>query len=328
VCLIGCGDDALSLLGEESTGLDLQANATLPDNTPLVATELYGPLYVKSGELTAESTTKPWSSWWFPVWQDTLFARTSDGDPAPLEKYDRYCRKALWKNTSAAEFERTQIYDARAEGWGGLCHAWALASIMTAEPARGVTRNGIHFTVADLKALLLKTYENVPDLKHFGRRNFGNWDDNYADIAPDQFHSLLQAELFKKGLPFLMDYDAGEEVWYAPVWKASTRITQDKKQPDVVHVETWLLSASADVDKNYVGTQAVSRRYTYDLVGTWQADQRFLVKSGQWTDRSRWDHPDYLIAKPETVKRASRNSQIDAAVVDAIVDGINAPRSP
>ncbi len=48
-------------------------------------------------------------------------------------------------------------------------------------------------------------------------------------------------------------------------------------------------------------------------------DGRFMVTSGRWTDRSRWDHPDFVIPKPEALTRKSRNAQIDVDVVDAIL---------
>jgi hypothetical protein len=228
----------------------------------------------------------------------------------------------LHQETTAAEFERTRIYSTRASGWAGLCDAWSFASIMEPEPDRELDRNGIHFTVKDLKGLLLKTYERAGPLSHFGKRNDAHWDDEYADIYPDQFHRFLQAELFEKGLPFVMDHDAGYEVWNSPVWKAVTQIDRTKDQPDVVHVRTWLLTASPHVSNpNFTGTLQVISAYTYDLIGQWGADNRFLVKSGRWTERSRWDHPDFLIPKPDTLTRRSRNPQIDVSAVDSILRG-------
>jgi hypothetical protein len=319
LCLAGCGDGTFSELGAEPDW-DFQAEGTATENAELIATEVYGPLYVEPGRFVGESSIKPWSSWWYPIWENTFFAPSPKGDAAPLQKYDRYCRKVLNRNTSAADIERTQIYDPRAAGWSGLCHAWALASIMEPEPKQEVSRSGIRFTVGDQKGLLLKTYDNVTGLKRFGERNNARWNDDYSDIDPNQFHRFLQAELFENKLPFLMDHDAGYEVWHAPVWKAITRIEQSKDEPDVVHVQTWLASASPHVeDRDFTGTLEVIRSYTYDLTGEWETPQRLLVRSGQWTHRSRWDHPDFLIPKPTFVKRQSRNTEIDVAAVDFIL---------
>jgi len=320
VSVAGCGDDAFSEVAEDSADLELQADATDAETADLVATDVYGPLYVEIGRFVAEAKVKPWSSWWFPISEDTLFKETSQAELSPLQKYDRYCRTVLHRETNAADFERTRIYKPNAPGWAGLCDAWAVASIMEPEPTEDVTRDGIHFTVGDLKALLLKIHERPAGLKHFGKRNDAKWNDEYADIYPHQFHRFLQAELFDRGLPFIMDHDAGYEVWSSPVWKAITKIEKSSDQPDVVRVQTWLLSASPHVNNpNFTGTLQVINLYTYDLIGQWGADNRFSVESSRWTERSRWDHPDFLIPKPEAVARQSRNPQIDASAVDAIL---------
>jgi hypothetical protein len=318
--LAGCGDDAFAEIAEDSPDPEFLAYVPDTEKAGLVATDVYGPLYVDTGRFVAEAEIKPWSSWWFPISEDTLFKETSDGDLSPLQKYDRYCRTVLQTDTNAADFERARIYKPNAPGWAGLCDAWAIASIMEPEPKQAVDRNGIHFTVADLKALLLKTYERAAELTHFGNRNDAQWNDEYADIDPHQFHRFLQVEMFEKKSPFVMDHDAGYEVWSCPVWKAVTKIDRSTDQPDIVHVQTWLLSASPHVNnRNFTGTLQVVNMYTYDLIGQWEADNRFLVTSSRWTERSRWDHPDFLIVKPSSLTRQSRNPQIDVAAVDAIL---------
>src|SRR5262245_42111757 len=88
--LAGCGDDAFSALAEDSPDLELQADATDAEDTGLVATDVYGPLYVEIGRFVGEARIKPWSSWWFPISEDTLFKETPNGDLSPLQKYDQY----------------------------------------------------------------------------------------------------------------------------------------------------------------------------------------------------------------------------------------------
>lgn len=282
-------------------------------------TERYGSLVVKAGRYSAESSIKPWSSWWFPLSEDYLF-QTRDGQSSPLERYDAFVKKATGRNPDAALYERTNIFQPHAVAWAGLCDAWATASIMEQEPQRPRRVRGIDFRVGDLKALLLKTYEGAEGLQKYGQRFDGKWDSVYEDIYPDQFHRFLQAELYEKKLPFLMDHDAGIEVWNVPVWKAQTMLTEESDH--IMHVKTWLFTASPHVKTpEYVGTEQLIREYTYDLYGDKQPDGRFTVKYGIWTGRSRWDHPDFVVPRPNQVQRRSLNQRIDPRYVDDILRG-------
>ncbi|MDI1476495.1 hypothetical protein [Polyangium sp. y55x31] len=275
-------------------------------------------LLLPEGEFSAEATIKPWSSWWFPTVDDFLFA-AKNGELSPLQKYDLYSSTFQHKTTTAAAYEREKLYDARADSWSGLCFAWALASIMEPEPNKPIVHGSLRFKVGDLKALLLKTYEAVTDTPTVGDRNDGEWNDVYADILPHTFHRVLVVELFKNRRPFIIDRDPGHEVWNLPVYKAITKITRDTRARDVVHVRTVLFVATPDVKTyDYVGANVTTREYTYDLNGAWEG-RRFVVRGGVWTENSRWDHPDFVVLRPNEVKRASFNPQIDVETVDAIL---------
>ncbi|MDI1483890.1 hypothetical protein [Polyangium sp. y55x31] len=273
--------------------------------------------WVEKGERTAEATKKPWSSWWYPLWEDTLF-QGKNGEASTLEKYDVWAEKVGNTRTSAAAYERKELYQPRAASWSGLCDAWALASILEPEPTRPVTQGEVTFSVADLKALLLKTYEKVPPLTFVGTRFDGEWDDVYEDVRPHELHRVIETELIGRKRAFIIDEDAGPEVWNEPAWKAITRVEKDDDDSGVAHVRTWLFLASPHVDdRNFVGTIEDSREYTYDLKGKWQGD-RFGVTSSAWTERSQWDHPDYAIVVPDRIPRGSHNPQIRVEFVDRI----------
>ena len=276
------------------------------------------PLYwVEEGERTAEATKKPWSSWWYPLWEDTLF-QGKNGESSTLEKYDIWVAKEGNTRTSAAAYERKELYQPRAASWSGLCDAWALASILEPEPTRSLTQGEVTFTVGDLKALLLKTYEKVPPLELVGSRFNGEWDDVYEDVLPHELHRVVETELIGRKRAFIIDEDAGPEVWNEPVWKAITRVERDANDKGAAHVRTWLFLVSPHVDdRNFVGQLEDSREYTYDLEGKWQGN-RFGVSSSAWTDRSQWDHPDYAIVVPDRVPRGSHNPQIRTEFVDRI----------
>jgi hypothetical protein len=314
--LVGCGNSDYPSAAETALGSDsiAEVSQSAASNTPPYPSQLI----VTEGEFTAEAAMKPWSSWWFPMWDDFLYAERS-GVLSPLQKYDAYSNQFFNKTTSAAAHERDRAESEHPESWAGLCYAWALASIMEPEPQTPLNYGDLRFEVGDLKALLLKTYEAVKDVRMVGDRNDNEWDDVYADVAPNYFHQVLAMELFQNKRPFIIDRDPGHEIWNMPVYKATTKISRDQKNRNVVHVRTVIFVATPDVKEyDYVGTEATTREYTYDLQGKWRGNQ-FTVQGGSWTGNSRPDHPDFMILRPESVDRASLNPQIDIGIVDSIL---------
>lgn len=313
--LAGCGNASEPWILENVQ--DTERNAEVVQFASSNAPPYASSFTVAEGEFTAQASTTPWSSWWFPMWDDFLYAE-KNGIPSPLEKYDTYAHLYFNRTTTAAAHERTVAQSSSSEPWAGLCYAWALASILEPEPNTPLSYGSLRFEVGDLKALLLKTYEAAKDVRIVGDRNDNQWDDLYADVAPQYFHQVLQVELFQKKRPFIIDRDAGHEVWNMPVYKATTQITRDQSSRDVVHVRTVIFVATPDVEEyDFVGTDATTREYTYDLQGKWRGNQ-FTVQGGSWTGNSRADHPDFLILRPDTLERASLNPQIDIEIVDAI----------
>ncbi|MFT3769567.1 MAG: hypothetical protein QM820_29375 [Minicystis sp.] len=313
--LAACGDPSVAGAppGEEGSG---QATSMVEGT----AAGADGRLFVREGTFTAQSATKPWSSWWLPLWDDFLFA-PRDGEPAPLQRYDSYTSRALNRPTSAAAYEHDKLYVDHGDGWAGRCSAWAFASILAPEPRAPVDRGGVHFRVSDLKALLVESFDNVEGITQIGVRNRGLWSDDFMDIHPDRLHRVLQAELFQGGRPLIIDTDPGAEVWSLPVYRVTTIVTRDRTRSDLVHVRTFLTGASAHVDDlEYVGTLDEKHEYDYDLRGAWYDGGWFLVTGGEWTGSSRQDHPDYVIVMPHApVQRSSLNTEIDVATVQKIV---------
>ena len=318
VCFAGCGKKA----PDSVTGLAASSHISYPVRPAdeLTATADYGTLIVKPGQTQATWTKKPWSSWWYPLNETTLF-ESSGTDLATLQKYDLYNQKAHGTASTAAAYEKQYIYDPQASGWEGLCNAWATAALMEPEPTQPITKQGITFGVADQKALLLKTYEEVPGLKVYGQRYDGNPGDDYADIYPDQFHLVMLSELFEKGRPFIIDKEAGVPVWNEPVYSALTTITADPRDTSLLHVDTWLSWAdSGDVPPDFVGTRKVNHEYTYDLHADALPDGSYQVYYGEWTGDSVKEHPDFVTIVPDhPVQHMSLNSQIDSSVVSEIL---------
>lgn len=303
---------------------NLLAPPARPDGPPFsTAVTKYGKAIVSPGEFKAEASYKPWSSWWYPKYDRGIFDNSINTDgKSSLARYDDYTKLLNMNIGSSRDFEEKNVYDPTASKWSGLCHAWALAAIMEKEPSIPVKKNGITFRVQDLKALLIKTYEASNPKEVYGQRNNADWDSVYEDIYPEQFHRVLQAELFEKKTPFIIDFDAGFQVWNVPVYSALLRISKDEQDPNLMHVKLNIDVVSPFVeDPNFTGMQTISMFYTYDLYGTWDSSGQFIVEYGVWTGRSRRDHPDFITVKPQEVERLSHNEFIKSNVVDEILKG-------
>lgn len=286
------------------------------------ATEAFGPLFVDEGEFDAEAGVRPWSSWWYPL-RDTYLFESAGARKSPLEKYDRFVQKTSGQSPDAAVYERDNLHDPNATSWEGLCNAWAAASLLEPEPRRPVAHGGLTFEVGDQKALLIKSYELVDGLRQIGQRFNGDRAGVYEDIYPEQFHRVIQHQLFEQSRPIIMDKDPGVAVWNTPIWKAQARIAQDPSDPYVMRVSLWLVGASPFVDSyDFVGTLPVAFEYTYDLYGNRDEQGRFAVAFGAWTGPSIDFHPDFVTVIPESgTGHRSRNSKIDPAMVRSIVNG-------
>lgn len=290
-----------------------QSNRDPEHNT---VTQKFGKLQVKIGSEMYESTKTPWSSWWFPSRETYLFDR--DNTLAPLEIYDQVHRRVYGNNPQTAFYERTNLYSDNSANWSGLCHAWAMASIVHPEPTKKIYKNGYYFTPGDQKALILKSYENMSGFTAHGQRFDGGPFDLYEDMYPDQLHKVVQVFLRDKKLPFLMDYDPSYPVWTVPVYKAKVVISEINSTS--VKVSMWLTYASSFVDSpEYIGTKSVTKVYRYLLTGSYDNQKVFTATGGKWTDESIVDHPDYIIEYPENIKRGSMNKNLNIDHLDQIL---------
>ncbi|MFZ4715289.1 MAG: hypothetical protein ACOYL6_16320 [Bacteriovoracaceae bacterium] len=311
IFIFGCNGPEEKVVYKNSQILGTSAAKDTP------VTEEFGSLTVKTGEATGGTKIVPWSSWWFPTKDRYMFENATHGALAPLQKYDLYTKRRDGVDPESAWYEENEIYDPSEVNWAGLCHAWAVASVLHTEPKNSIVRKDITFSVADQKALLLKSYENVGELKIYGKRYNGNYSDDYNDIYPDQFHRFAQVFLFEKHLPFLIDYDPSFPVWTVPVYNIKFII--ERENESTAHVKTWITFASSFVDSpQFVGTKKMVKFYEYKLYGNWDGDN-LNVTGSEWVNDSVYDHPDYLIAFPDSVKRGVLNKKLDLEIIDEIV---------
>ena len=253
---------------------------------------------------SAEADFKPWSGFWWPM-RDGLLLK-------PLEKYDRLT------GHRAAEWER----DHHPPGpnvpyWHGYCHAWASAAILDAEPVTHQVhyRNGarIYLGVADQKGLL--TASHTQDLSN-------SWGDRYGDVRgtedrldlePVMLWRLLKMHLGQKGVPLIIDVEAGEEVWNFPVYqyRLTHRPTSDGRRI----AELALTMADDGVVPSYIGTKP--RKQTYQFTFR-MVDGNVVADSGRWVGRSAEDHPDFAWYP---FKTAASNPEVKYSKVQYLIAG-------
>jgi hypothetical protein len=299
------------------------------------ATNYYGPLVVRPGEVYAQSTILPWTGYWLPSNSTYMFQHDSGQQLSPLEKYDQYMKKAHGQETNAAQTEHDTLYNPLAGPADGHCDAWAIASIYENDPTPGgwgaphnATLNGVTFTPGDIKALLVDIYEDQNLVKMFGEK-YQNTSDDFDDIYPDQFQAVLQGELFGKNRPLIMDRDPGPDVWNTPINSADIQTVVDSSNPQLLHVTAYVGTVNAidefafGQDPNWEGdpTKAeYTEIYTYDLYGDQQGDGSYVIKSGVWTGNSLTDHPDFALVKIDgNTSHQSLNSQVSNDIVYEII---------
>ncbi|OQW51918.1 MAG: hypothetical protein A4S09_09640 [Proteobacteria bacterium SG_bin7] len=314
----------------------------LNDPALTAVTREFGPTIISLDKLPLKSDIaisphKPWSSWWYPKREDFLFVK---GENSTLGKYDSI-RRLIYKRASrptpgSALQHEQKSYNRNFAMWEGLCDAWAIASILKPEPRKPVkfsfNFSSLTFDVVDLKALLLKTFDAADEsnLRYYGQKFTGSansW--IYPDIFPEQFHRLMEEQLFSRKQPFVMDHDAGVEVWNVPIYKANYQMHTIAGESNSVVVRTWIYAAEPTLpnDKNLVGTRETIREYNYVLKGNKNEHGELVVTSGYWIKGSngvdsRRDHPDYLIrvVDPEKLVRKSWNPEIEVQIVDKILE--------
>lgn len=290
---------------------------------------------------------QPWSSWFYPHNQEDLFA----GDNSPLAKYDYVASQITGSTKNARGYHQQRIYSPSSVAWSGYCAPWSYASLHH-RPVSFITTpkmvRGVCFTPADLKALAIMTYETV-DAESWGGRYGQRFDSAgptarlsvMQDIYPAEWHRLVQTQLRDRKFPIIADLDASEQVWKYPIYKVVGTVARDTRNPnrvvvemDVHYAQSQISPAQRQQDQTRnIGLVTASRRYIYELFGTWQG-ANFVVNAtgvnGMWMGNNRGsNHPDFAEAFPAgdintstttlNSKRGSLNPEISVNAVDQII---------
>ncbi len=319
-------------------------------------TQHYGPLVVRAGHFRYQARKNeagglPWNTWFYPLKDRYFFEAPGGGERSPLEKFDRFAKyfaaPELRNPGSRAqewEAERYKREGLAASGdWMGYCHATAAAGILEVLPARGAKIGDIQFSVADLKALLIRTYEEVDGARNFGS-NFGSDRDkrsylSQADLYPDQLLRLLQVQLGDLGQSFYIDSNSTNQIWNEPVIWAEGSLTPDPANRNRLVGTLTLSTAKSDTTAvteemrrsgrgyeflNSSQVLSFQESFTFELFGHPFADGSFRVEYGEWTGTSRIFHPDFATVVPQAEggrkpQRRSTNPYLKSELVDDLI---------
>jgi hypothetical protein len=288
------------------------------DSSLTAVTDRYGPLVVRQGTFSADSQVRPWSSWWFPYWDSSLFEGIG-GKPGALQKYDQLAAKRGLP-ADASRYEREHFYDPDAPDGRNRTGGWALASLLEREPPSKRSIDGVQFSRGDLKALLIESYSATP-VDVYGQVYGGKPGDQIDDLAPDQFHKFLEVVLLQGRRPFVLDEDAGVPIWADPIYKARVTLKADADDQSLFHVQADLWSVEVRGPKDYdkEGSDEKKIHYTYDLKGHLLVDGSLKVSYGEWTNEYQADHPDFVVELPASPGREGLNPRLDPKLIGQIV---------
>jgi hypothetical protein len=294
-------------------------------------TQENGALLVAPGRVTWKADHKTWSSWWYPLLERDL-TKSIGKEASTLEKFDRLVKIQTGQTSLAKKYQDENIYDDSYEEWAGYCDARAYAATFHPEPQHSALIQGICFTPADLKALLVLTYTHVNPEDWQGLWGQPNTirtqNVDESDIFPQEFIRLLQVEMGEHKRNLIFDSDPTQEVWTESAYQATLEI---QKTTDATKVNGFLdvLAPSYALDESEknqersrgIGTIEIPFNYTFTLYGQWNAQGQFVVEHGEWTGDSVRSHPDFAVQLPQDQRQArlGANPYVTAEIVDEIL---------
>jgi hypothetical protein len=214
---------------------------------------------------------------------------------SPAEKFDLY----MGRYEYPLRWEVDTLARSGTQGWEGLCHGWAGASLNHPEPGPVTAFNPdgveIYFGSADLKALLTYAYSKVliGDHDSLGRRcdDFSgeNCDD---DLTALTFHAVIANILGLRGRSLIVDVDRFQEVWNHPIISYESTLLSMKSTS---HGRTAIISTKikyVDVVEKNTWDKGNSDMMSYMTVKyKIEMDEFSNMVSSEWLSH---DRPDFL----------------------------------
>ncbi|OWZ09967.1 Transglutaminase elicitor [Phytophthora megakarya] len=278
----------------------------------------------------------PWAGSNWPAYLDSINYEWNTGEPSPAEKYAQAFR------LDVKDFMNNECFDpvidtvcAKRTGqtsgyciptWFGLCHAWAPAAILEKEPNCPVTYNGVTFNPMDIKALLTDVYSDsnmstlITGVRYNGAEDeindYGSHTEySYRDLNPGYFHIAAANILGTLNSTFIIDRDAGYEVWNQPVigfkvYEQTNMTTEETAQTffglesypwndnatSIVYVKSRLSWANETFTDGGLVASGLNQNFTvgafYDYL--LELDEEENIIGGEWLYDSNNNHPDFL----------------------------------
>ena len=284
----------------------------------------FGDLYIDPHKLAAATpdttaevvelaTHKPWSGYWYPFREKDMFL----GEESPLGKLDQLLVAAGKEPGASAWEEKQQRVGQPWESSDGLCDAWAIAATLTPEPLVDVNFQGILFTPAQIKGLLVQKYSHFPKKRYgISYQGFLATDGMGQDLRPEAFHQLVTSLLAKKISP-IVDTDPNFPIWNMPLYRYEWTI-----HADPANTHAYLASAIAYYTKfrNKESSEPTNYRigrssdieilhYSYRLFVDPEATPLGLkVIYGEWLiDGLATTHPDTVFLPVTDAQLSPRN---------------------
>jgi hypothetical protein len=309
--------------------------------------------------LDGEAERIPWPGSYWPTHQDSINHRwDGENSMSPAEKYEKafelsgiedYVSRSWGVDAhtsrptceSSSDCSDGQCAKRRGETsghciptWWGVCHAWAPAAIMEPEPLHPVTKNGVTFEIADLKALGTVVYNWITE-KHISLRcdteggedmavdAYGNPtgdDAECKDTNPGTFHVVTTNFLGLMARSFVEDRTYDAEVWNQPVARYEVTLLEGvdiAKAHELLDVpesegsETYIFNPEAaqlyhaKMDLDYVTeSNSSSNANLASTIESYLRTDRYeyileldedgKVIGGEWIGASKTNHPDFL----------------------------------
>lgn len=364
--MTGCqSSPAPSETAAEPTRMAVGALAWTTPDDPAIFSDAFN---YKLDELpqSGAAATVPWTGSYWPTFMDSInHPWEGEGTDAPTTKYAAaFGRTDLEDRVSGAYgIESVEQKDDESKGkactqndecdadtgetcakrvgesagrcipkWFGLCHAWAPAAIMVAEPKESVVHNGVTFKVNDLKALATLSYTaglavtfvslrcdlNGKD-EDFAKDDYGSPEDETCkDTNAGTFHVVVANLLGIQKQSFVEDRTYDSEVWNQPVRSYEVLLNQEMTAAQANAAlgaealgETYGFNDDAvawryiSMKLSYITESPVSLDgnlgskiddYTIEEPYTYvlELDSDGEIIGGEWAGESKTNHPDFL----------------------------------
>ena len=233
------------------------------------------------GEEIGRARAIPWSGYWWPHRQGKMLV--------PLSKYDSIADRR------AADWERLHYPSGpTVPAWHGYCHAWAASAVREVEPNKARCRQSpvgaeVEFRVGDQKGLLAACHTSDVANTYGDRYGDNAGSEDKQDLAPDTLWYLLKLYVKQRGVPLILDIEAGPQVWNYPVYAYEVKHLPSGDRGEQ-SCQLALSMADNGVPPDYVGVKV--RRQTYQFTCRIR-NGSIVMGSGRWVGRSLEDHPDF-----------------------------------